>query len=712
MKVIQVFPGSFYISVGDKSLLAGCPPEIVKVLIKNNPKAPDAILLPDIAVSQGESQVAVEFPLYHHLFFGKNVESGEPLLLVGNRRRVDAARELLDLSLFGPDEDQMVSWGMGAAGAKSLARETRWFQLKDADGKVLGLDRLIRTQAFANDEVELPWIKLSRVAKNIFQVSAGGKTETINLTPEVAQLPPYPVTFDLTTPTLVKLGVEVLGGSTGFSATQASSGLALCYNGNYILIDAIPFLNYHLRARGIASNQISAIFVSHIHDDHCNLVSLLHYNRRIEVLTTRLIFNMMLRKLALTLDRSEESLADYFTFTELTNRQATNFYGLRVTPFYSSHSVPTIGAHFETSHDGRDYGVTFTGDNQALADVKRMHQTGVISTERVTEIEEPYRRETNLLLADGGEGQIHGDPADALKSPAERIVFMHLDKLSERFASHFMTASSGKRFPVLPGDTDYNLTRTIEFLLEYFPGMPPTWISNLLANQHVRTFNADDIIIREGTRSEGYLYMILTGIARVVHHDGERKHDLATMEAGELIGEMSIISGQGQRNASVVALSPVTVTAISERSFREYIQHQNLEGELKRMWQNRELLQNFPYLQSLQQPVIRELSRNVSLEHLPARTAPALLSSFCEPHGLIFPLGKQLEIEDQRGSITIDPQKQPVMCHADQILVTELELQYLFLSAEKAGRLLHSIPAFRFFWEEELGLPIPVGIRI
>jgi len=153
---------------------------------------------------------------------------------------------------------------------------------------------------------------------------------------------------------------------------------------------------------------------------------------------------------------------------------------------------------------------------------------------------------------------------------------MHLDKLSERFASHFMTASSGKRFPVLVGHTDYNLTRTIEFLLEYFPGMPPTWISNLLANQHVRTFNADDIIIREGARSEGYLYMILTGISRVVHHDGERKHDLATMEAGELIGEMSIISGQGQRNASVVALSPVTVTAISERSFREYIEHQNL----------------------------------------------------------------------------------------------------------------------------------------
>ena len=41
-----------------------------------------------------------------------------------------------------------------------------------------------------------------------------------------------------------------------------------------------------------------------------------------------------------------------------------------------------------------------------------------------------------------------------------------------------------------------NLTRTIEFLLEYFPEMPPMWISNLLSNQKVIKYNAGDIILR------------------------------------------------------------------------------------------------------------------------------------------------------------------------------------------------------------------------
>ena len=712
MIINPVFPGTYYIESGGKSVLAGCPPEIVKVLIQKDLKAPDAILLPDRPVAQGESQTAVEFPLYHHLFFRKADAGKPPLILLGSSRRIEAAQDLLKLTLFGPEKEQLAEWGMPEEDADALARETRWFHLKDDSGKRIKLDQMIRCFAFDDAPVDLDWIKVRRTKNNCFEFQADGQTETIDITPPHEQAPPYPVTPDLTTTTLVKLGVEVLGGSTGFSATQASSGLALCYNGNYILIDAIPYLNHHLRARGISRNQISAIFVSHIHDDHCNLISLLQYNRRIVVLTTRIIYQMMLQKLSLSLDRSVESLKDYFDFRELTAGEVTNFYGLRIQPFWSSHSIPTIGANFETTHDGRDYRIIFTGDNQALADVKKMQQNGVVSAERVTHIEKPYKTPAALLLADGGEGQIHGDPADALQSPADRVVFMHLDKLSDRFEAHFMTASSGKRFPVLRGETDYNLTRTIEFLLEYFPGMPPVWISNLLANQRVFTFNAGDVIIREGTKSEGYLYMILTGHAQVVHHDGKKKHYLATMEAGELIGEMSIISGEGQRNASVVAMSPVIVTAISENAFREYIQQQKQEAELKSMWQNRELLQNFGYLKPLQQPVIRELSRHVSLEHLRSRPGPTALKEICDSYGLIMPLGNEITIKYENRTETLDPHEKPIMCHSAEVLVTEREIQYLFLSAENAKKLRNNIPAFRFFWEEVIGLPIPYETRI
>ncbi|MBL9173021.1 MAG: cyclic nucleotide-binding domain-containing protein [Verrucomicrobiales bacterium] len=712
MRVRNLFPGSWYVSDGTHSLLAGCPPEIVKVLLQEKLPPPQHVLLPDLPVSQGESQVAVEFPLYHHLFWNGARPGAEPMQLIGGARRVQAAAALLNLTLFGPSEAEMEDWGLSEEKALALARETRWFQMKDVHGKPVPFESLITQTVLEEEPVDLGWVRIRRVRTNVFRFSPPeGEAVEVDLTPESPQLPPYPVPFDLVPTTLVKLGVEVLGGATGFTPTQPSCGLALCFNGQYLLIDAIPYLNHHLRARGISRNQVQALFLSHIHDDHCNLISFLLYNRRIRVLTTPLIYRMMLRKLSLTLDRSEESLQDYFQFIPLTPGVESNFFGLRITAHYSSHSIPTIGARFETMHDGVDYRIFFSGDTQSLADLRRMQKAGVINQDRFLEIAAPYRQPAQLLIADGGEGSIHGDPADALESPAERIVFMHMDRLSDTFDAHFTSASAGKRFVLLPGETDYNLTRTIEFLLEYFPEMPPMWISNLLANQRVMKYNSGDVIIREGVHSDGRVYMLLTGHASVVHHDGRQKAHLAQMEAGEIIGEMSIIMGQGIRNASVVAVSPVIATAFSEVAFREYVYHQNLEGRLKRLWQNRELLQSLPYLRSLQQPIIREIARQVTLEHLPARTAPRPLKSIGDPFSLILPLGVDLKLSRDGEEVTIPAHSAPVLCSSGVSLVSEAEFQYLQLSAKQAADLRTRIPAFRFLWEEVLHLPLPHRVR-
>lgn len=708
MRILNVFPGSYYISEGEHALLAGCPPEIIKVLLREKLTPPQHVLLPDLPVSQGESQVAIEFPLYYHLFLGGIRPATKPLNLLGNQRRVNAAVELLELTLFGPDAKQMVAWGMTESAAEALARETRWFQMKDSQGKPVAIDALVIKTVISTAAVDLGWVKIKRVRTNVFLFTpANGEPVEINLTPECEQVPPYPVSYDLVPSVLVKMGVEVLGGSTGFSTTQPSCGLALCFNGQYLLIDAIPYLYHHLRARGISRNQVQALFLSHIHDDHCNLVSLLQYNRRVRVLTTPLIYHMMLRKLALTLDRSEESLREYFVFIPLTPGEQTNFYGLRLTPFYSSHTIPTIGARFETTHDGADYRVVVTGDNQSLSDLRRMQKAGVINLERYQEVASAYRKPAHLLIADGGEGAIHGDPADALDSPAERIVFMHMDKLSDTFDAHFSSASSGKRYVIVPGETDYYLTRTIEFLLEYFPDMPPMWISNLLANQRVIKYNTGDIIIRKGVKSDGRVYMLLTGHASVIHHDGTQKHMLALMEAGEIIGEMSIILGQGIRNASVVALSPVIATAFSEVAFREYVQHQNLEGKLKRLWQNREWLQTLSYLRNLQQPIIREIARLVTEEHAMHRTGPIPLKTMCPPFSLIMPLGVEVTLNRNGQTVTLPAQSAPILCTPGTTLMSETEFQYLLLGPEQAADLRSRIPAFRFFWEEILGLPLP-----
>ena len=223
MDLKPIFPGSIYVTAGEHTLLAGCPPEIIKVLLQKGLRPPDCILLPDKPVDHGESQIAIEFPLYHHLFIGCKPGELRPLHLAGSTRRITAARELLALTLFGPATEQMQEWNLPEAEAHSLAREMRWFHLKDEGGNPLSLDDLIVTHPVDESTIDLGWGTLRRVRPNVFALTAAGETAEIDLHFDGEQVPPYPVNPDLTPTTLVKLGVEIIGGSTGFSALQASS---------------------------------------------------------------------------------------------------------------------------------------------------------------------------------------------------------------------------------------------------------------------------------------------------------------------------------------------------------------------------------------------------------------------------------------------------------------------------------------------------------
>ncbi|MCB1159058.1 MAG: cyclic nucleotide-binding domain-containing protein, partial [Leptospiraceae bacterium] len=544
-----------------------------------------------------------------------------------------------------------------------------------------------------------------RVSKNVFKVNKQNEEFTFSLDVSVEQIPPYPINFDLISTSLVKFGIEVLGGSTGFSATNASSGLALCYNSNYMLIDAIPYLNHHLKARGIARNQVYSLFLSHVHDDHCNILSLLQYNRRITILTTNIIFQMTLKKLSLIMDKPESELKDYFIFIPLEVNKATNYYGMKITPFYSVHSIPTIGGIFEVIHQGKSYRILFTGDTQSLKDIKSMIEKNVISEERYNSLKNIYTERWDLLLADGGEGLIHGDPSDAEDSESDRIVFLHLDKLPDKFETQFSIASSGKRFTILPGQTDYWLTRTIEFLLEYFPKMPPGWISNLLGDRDIRRYNAGDIIIRQGSKSQGEVFIILTGYAQVISHDGKTRQVLAQIEAGELIGEMASIIGKGQRSASVVALSPVVVSTFSEEAFRDFIYSLGYEKRLEQLWLTRNYLQKFEALRFISQPVLRSIAERVHFHTLESVNTPATFSKHFKKGSLLFPVEEGLFLHSNTYKTEAKPNRDIIYISPELQYSTKKKAEVMVLDSLMAKKLRKKIPLFRFFWEEELRFP-------
>jgi CRP-like cAMP-binding protein len=105
---------------------------------------------------------------------------------------------------------------------------------------------------------------------------------------------------------------------------------------------------------------------------------------------------------------------------------------------------------------------------------------------------------------------------------------------------------------------------------------------SLLAEEEIRRYNCDDAILVLNANTRGYVYPILTGYCEMVRHDGSQLHKEAELQAGDILGEMAVITGTG--NASVVARTPVTLCVFSEETFRSFILAEGFQEKLLSQW--------------------------------------------------------------------------------------------------------------------------------
>ena len=616
-EVLTPAQGSRIVQDDSGCILFGQPPEVLKGLLLNNITSFDTLVLTDIKEKDGSLQNNLEFPIYFFLFVAKGLQEGRKLNLVGTKNDISQALRLMRYTLMGPTRAELDEWGTEAGLKKEWLDVAAAIALKDNNGDTIPVEGLFNLYPFEDDEVNIGTLTIKHLGADNYQIDNADGSVSVNLNQDTEVQPSYTVQTDYVPGGLVKLGVEILGGASGFTPNEPCTGLALCYNGDYILIDSIPFLDQHLVARGISKNQISACFLTHLHDDHCAMFPLMLMPHQVDVITTREIFNMAMEKLACSIGWKPEVVAEHFTLVEVVPGESLNYYGLDILPHVTVHSIPTIGATFSSVHRGYKRQICIVGDNNTMSTIRELNEQGAVRDETLANLERIYTQRFSLLVADGGAGEIHGDPADALKSDADRVVFVHVEQLPNEFDTTFSLASSGKRYTVIEGDPSLYTSQVNHYLTQWLGDpFPNRWMRSLLAEEEIRKYNADDVIIVQDAETKGYVYIILTGYCDVVQHDGKQFHTVAKLQAGDIIGEMAIITGAGTRNASVVARTPVTVCVFAEEIFAAFIEAEGFREKLLNRWNVRPLIKRLSQFQEMTSTVLEKLGNIARFEYL------------------------------------------------------------------------------------------------
>ena len=609
LTIIEPAGGSRVVVSESNTVLFGQPPEVLKSLLLKGVNGFDTLVLTDIREKGGALTNNLEFPLYFFLFFSNGYAENRKLKLVGEEASIGQAMRLLRYTLLGPSASELESWGTESGLKKEWLDVAHSLALKNTEGEVIAVKDFFDIRPFKNGLADLDDLTIQHSGIDKYEVVSVNDRISVDLANDHTLEPPYPVLKDNIPGGLVKLGLEVLGGASGFTPNEPCTGLALCHNGDYILIDAMPFLDQHLFARGISKTQISALFLTHLHDDHCTMFPLMLMPHVVEVITTREIYNMAMEKLSCGLGWSVEAINQHFKLFEIKPDVPVNYYGLMIDPHITVHSIPTVGATFYPAHQDNPRQICVIGDNHNMSVIKELKNNGVVRQETYDTLQRLYSEKFSMLIADGGAGAIHGNPADAIHSKSERVVYVHVDELTNEFNTTFSLAVSGKRYTIIDGDPVLYSSQ-IQFYLTEWLNQPISsrWLRSLLAESEIRRYNTDDVILVQDAHSSDYVYLMLTGYCEVVQHNGEYLRSIAQLQAGDVVGEMATINGKGVRNASVVSRTPATVCVFSEKNFNAFITGQCMRDKLRDRWALRPVLRSIPCFSDLTSTVLLKIS--------------------------------------------------------------------------------------------------------
>jgi len=634
IQYIQVIQGVFWVEIKplDLRILCACPPDIVKHLmlrglineVEDNgityETGPNAILLSDVMLQNGQFSNMAEFPVLQMLYKQGMIipnhpgNSGYKPLLIGLKEQIKAQMAYIYRGNYGlVSYEEILETGLDENLAKDLWRMKKKF----AFGHIRQTEELLDSIVLEESPVTVhDELSIKRIDTNVFEFTYQDESLTIdiNLSRKQNYIAPYPLGFH----DIKREYFSVIhsGQGDGFDVNRPSMSSIITFQGKVYVIDAGPNISYSLTTLGFGINEIEGVFQTHAHDDHfAGITTLLRSDHRIKFYAAPMVRSSVFKKLAVLLGKKDTDFNDFFDVRDMQLNKWNDIDGLEVRPIVSPHPVETTIFLFKTYWGGEDLTYAHFADITSIKVLEGMvvedDNLDGISREMFEKVKKDYMAPADLKKIDIGGGMIHGDAEDFAEDDSKRIILAHTAQpLTSRQKEIGSSAPFGIIDLMVPEFTNYLHRNAAKFLENYFDKASPAQLEKILNNAAI-LYPPGSLILKKGDYSQN-VFLVLTGYVEKI---SSSKHEYNLLSAGSFIGEYSGLR-QIKSESTYRSVSYVQTLQIPTKSYQEFIKKCRLFTKIERLHENQEFLSDhWLFKESLSAAILNKISSKMELKH-------------------------------------------------------------------------------------------------
>ncbi|MBU1179612.1 cyclic nucleotide-binding domain-containing protein [Patescibacteria group bacterium] len=594
-KVVEAMSGCKIIETKKSRIMVGCPSDILKILLKKEIEIPDVIVLPTFFYLYGVVQANLEFILYYLLFAKNYLAQGKKLTVIGSESEIDRMRKILRICFLGPAEEEMVSWNIPRTIVNRTLKLAQHLGLKKPGTKEVALiDDLIDFLPYKNKKRMLGNISIEWVDINVFRFKEEKEETLVDINIAEAQKPPIPIPAPKEHIPRSVLGATALSKcATGFDQTGYTVGLIFWANGMAISVDGVSWMKEHLRVMGISPDEIRAHIITHIHDDHSNITDLIVDGKKFPLISDRLGYECLAKKLSLVLDISGEEIKKMIELIEIRPGEPLHWHGATIEIWPTVHPIPTFGVKITVANKS----IMYSGDTVYGKKLKELLDAGAIGQELHDAVRDAPQKTDGLVFHDAGDGAVHPgleEIATLASKTNSPVIPTHIQDIPKKLAHQFQPISAGQTWEIIPQNAWQagELLQVLETPL--LSGIEKNWRAAVISQGAVKEYSKGETIVeREGTGKR--VYIIISGSARVLD---EIKEEIAQLWTGDFFGEMAVMYDK-PRNATIIATSPLKVLELPGDIFLEMAKSTGLYDSLLAIHQVRPMFLRFPTIKNL-----------------------------------------------------------------------------------------------------------------